>query len=1025
MKLADVSIKRPVFATVMIAVLVVFGVFAYPRVGVDLFPDVEFPVVVVTAVYPGADPETVESRVVDKLEEAVSTVNGIKVLRSTSMESVGQVVIQFELERKADQAVQDVRDKVSIAVRDLPKDLDPPVVQRFDTNAAPIFSLALSGKLSPRELYKVADDTIKARLQTINGVGGVDILGGRQREFEVWIDPNRLESYSLAVGDVMQALGAQNVEIPGGRLDIGKTEMSVRTKGQVHSKKELEDIIIVSAGGAPVRIGDVARVEDGIEEERSYSAYNGNSAIALIVRKQSGSNTVQVAKAVRKAVDELRPKLPRGASLAIPTDNATFIENSINDVQFDLIYGGILAILIILFFLHDWRATLISALALPVSVIATFAFVQAMGFTFNMMTMLALSLSIGILIDDAIVVIENIYRHLEEGAPPLRAAAEGTGEIGLAVLATTASILAVFVPVATMQGIIGRFFKQFGATVAFAVAVSLFVAFTLTPTASARMLKAHAGQKGRLSRGIERFLDAIEAGYKKLLAWALGHRAATIGIAVLAFAGSLVLAKFVPTEFMATEDRGQFSVKLELPTGTALAVTERYADEVALDLRKVPGVTATFVTVGGSGTQSEVTRADIQVNMVPKRHRMFSQAQAVDYVRKRYATRTDALFAVEPLQMIGGGSGFRSSVIQYNLRGSDYGQLNQSAQELTRALKKAGGYVDLDTSYRGGKPEVAVDIDRDRAADLGVPIASIAMTIRMLIAGDKATELTADGDRFDVRLKLDEAYRQRPEDLLNLKVRSSSGQLVSLANVVSIAPGAGPSKIDRQNRQRQITLFANLDGKTLGQAIDEVNGIAAKTLPAAIVRDWAGMGDVMKESFGYMFSSLLLAVIIVYLVLAAQFESFVHPLTIMLSLPLSLVGALGALAITRQPLGIMSMIGVIMLMGLVTKNAILLVDYTNTLRNKGLSKTEALMAAGPVRLRPILMTTAAMIFGMIPVATGMSEGGEMRAPMAITVIGGLITSTFLTLVVVPVAYSLLDSVARKGEEQKRKHALAL
>jgi hydrophobic/amphiphilic exporter-1 (mainly G- bacteria), HAE1 family len=1008
MKLADLSIRRPVFATVMIAVLVVFGVFAYPRVGIDMFPEIEFPIVTVTAVYPGADPATVESRVVDKLEEAVSTVNGIKTLRSTSMENVGMVVIQFELEIKADKAVQDVRDKVATVLNELPEDLDPPIVQRIDMGAAPIMSIAVAAPMALRDLTKLADDVIKQQIQTINGVGGVDILGGQNREFQVWIDPGKLESYSLAVGDVMQALASQNVEIPGGRLDVGARELSVRTLGQVHDKKQLEDIIITAGAGAPVRIGDVARVEDGVEEKRSYSSLNGKSALAMTVKKQSGSNTVEVAAAIKNTVKRLQAQLPNGTTLSIPTDNSSFIRDAIHDVEVDLVYGGLLAVLIVFFFLHDWRATLISAIALPVSVIATFAFIKAMGFTFNMLTMMGLSLSIGILIDDAIVVIENIHRHLEMKKPPMQAAREATAEIGLAVLATTASILAVFVPVATMRGMIGRFFVQFGMTVAFAVSVSLFVAFTLTPMLSSRMLKIHSGKKSAVGRGIERFLGKIDFVYRKLLAGALAHPVITMGVAALALAGAVVLGATVPTEFMATEDRGQFSVKVELPTGTALGVTEKYAEELSTDLRKIPGVVATFVTVGG-GTMGEVNRAEIQVNLVPKKERAFGQDRMMDFVRERYAKRTNAMFAVEPVQMIGGGgSAFRSAMVQFNIRGNDYTKLDQAAREIGDVLKKSSGYVDLDTSYRGGKPEVSIDIDRDRAADLGVPMAQIAMTIRSLIAGQKATEITTDGDRYDVRLKLDESFRQNPADLLSLKVRSTTGQLVALSNVVDIAPSSGPGKIDRQARQRQVTLYANLSGKTLGEAVTEINQIAKQKLPSQFVSDWAGMGDIMKESFANLLSSLLLAVVIVYLVLAAQFESFVHPLTIMLSLPLSLVGALGGLALARAPLGIMSMIGVILLMGLVTKNAILLVDYTNTLRKNGMSRAEALLAAGPVRLRPILMTTAAMVFGMVPVAFGVSEGGEMRAPMAITVIGGLITSTLLTLVVIPVAYSLLD-----------------
>jgi HAE1 family hydrophobic/amphiphilic exporter-1 len=1015
MKLADVSIKRPVFATVMVGVLAVFGVWAYPRIPIDLYPEVEFPIVTVTAVYPGADPETIESRVVDKLEEAISTVNGIKVMRSTSMENVGLVFVQFELERKADQAVQDVRDKVSSALKNLPKDLEPPIVERVDINAAPIMALALAGPMEKRDLTALAKDVVKQQLQALNGVGGVDIIGGQEREFHVWIDPQRLESYGLAVGDVAQAMVAQNVEIPGGRLDVGKNELSIKTRGQVFSAVELGNIIITAAAGAPVRIADVARVEDGAEEHRSYATLNGKSSVTLLVRKQSGANTVDVSHKVRQALDKLRPRLPQDVTIAIPNNSAVFTENMINDVKFDLVYGAVLAILIIMFFLHDWRATLISALALPVSVIATFAFIQAMGFTLNLMTMLALSLSIGILIDDAIVVIENIHRHLEMGKPPMRAAAEATGEIGLAVMATTASILAVFVPVATMKGIIGRFFVQFGLTVAFAVTVSLFVAFTLTPMMSSRFLRTHTG-KGPVGRAIERFLDAIEGAYRAVLGAALRQRALTILVAVAVFAASIFLVFVVPKEFMPTEDRSMFLVKIELPTGSALAVNESFSESIATKIRSIKGVKDTLVTIGGT-SQSEINRSEIQVNLVPKKARAFTQLQLMDYVRKEFpgwTPRQDINFAVEPLQMIGGGnSAFRSSILQFNVRGRDYAEISKTTDELMAWMKSQPGFVDVDVSYRGGKPEVAINIDRDRAADLGIPVAAIASTVRSLMANDKVTEITADGQRWDVRLKLDEAFRQKAADLLAFKIRSTTGQLVSMSNLVSINDGVGPAKIDRQNRQRQITVYANLNGKALGQAVTETEAAAKSKVPATMTTDWAGMGDIMRESFGYLFGALILAVIIVYLVLAAQFESFLHPFTIMLSLPLSMVGALGAIALAHQPINIMTMIGIILLMGLVTKNAILLVDYTNTLRRQGKNRREALLAAGPVRLRPILMTTGAMIFGMMPVAAGLSEGGEMRAPMAIAVIGGLITSTMLTLVVIPVAYDIIDAIAER------------
>ena len=1024
MKLADISIKRPVFATVMVSVLVVFGVWGYRQLSLDMFPDVEFPICTVTATYPGADPETIESRVIDKLEEAISGVNGIKTLRSTSMENVGLVFVQFELERKADQAVQDVRDKVSAALKDLPKDLEPPLVERLDIGAAPVLAIALASNLEKRDLTDIAKNTIKQRLQAINGVGGVDIIGGQEREFHLWIDPHRLDSFGLAPGDVAQAVASQNVEIPGGRLDTNALELSIKTRGQVHTAEELGDIIITAAAGAPVRIRDVARVEDGAQERRSYATFSGKSSVTLVVKKQSGSNTVDVAHKVKKVLDKLRPQFPN-ISMTVASDNSVFTEHAIDDVKFDLLFGAALAILIIMFFLHDWRATLISATALPASVISTFAFIYFMGYTLNMMTMLALSLSIGILIDDAIVVIENIHRHLEMGKSPLKAAADATAEIGLAVMATTASILAVFVPVATMKGIIGRFFVQFGLTVAFAVAVSLFVAFTLTPMLSSRFLRPHSG-KGPVGKAIESFLDAIEHAYSKLLGTALHHRVLTVLAALAVFIVSIFLAAVVPKEFMPVEDRSQYMVKLEMPTGSSLSATETMAEQVATKLRGVPGVQDTLVTIGGSAL-SEINRADVQVNLVGKKKRDFSQARMIQYTRDQlpgWLGRNDVSFAVEPFNMTGASSGaIRNSMIQFNVRGKDYADISKATDQIIKSLQaeevivkgdKKNGYVDIDTSYRGGKPEIGINIDRDRAADLGVPMAVIAMTMRSLMADDNVSEMTAEGERYDVRMKLDEKFRQKAQDLLALKVRSTTGQLVDLSNVVSVLNESGPAKIERQNRQRQITIFANLNGIALGTATQQIEGIAKKAVPSSMTTDWAGQADIMRESMGYLLQALLLAVIIVYLVLAAQFESFLHPFTIMLSLPLSMVGALGAIYLAHSMINIMTIIGIILLMGLVTKNAILLVDYTNTLRHKGISRKEALLKAGAVRLRPILMTTGAMIFGMAPVALGISEGGELRAPMAIAVIGGLVTSTLLTLVVVPVAYTIIDAIAERA-----------
>ncbi len=1024
MRLADISIRRPVFAAVLIGALMVLGLFSYPRVGVDLFPDVEFPIVTVTVTYPGADPASMESKVADPVEEAVNTMAGIKTLRSVNLESVTQVFVQFDLETQVDQAAQDIRDRVSSILPQLPDGIDPPKVQKFDVGAAPIMSVAVSGKLPPRDLTKLADDVVKERIQRIRGVGSVELIGGREREIHILVRPGDLAGFGLTVEDVANALRAQNLDMPAGRFEEGSRELTVKVEGEVDDVAQIQEIVIPGPPMPPgasdgravattlVRIRQVADVVDGTEEARSWSSMDGASAVALVVRKQSGSNTVAVAQQVRAELEKLRPDVARaGGALSVPADWSTYIEHSINDVKFDLLFGGVLAVLIILFFLHDVRATLISAVAIPSSVVATFWFVEVMGFTFNNMTMLALSLSIGILIDDAIVVIENIYRHLSTGKRAREAASDATSEIGLAVIATTACIVAVFLPVAFMKGIVGRFFFQFGLTVSFAVAVSALVSFTVTPMLASRILREHSGRPALIFRPFAWFLDHVDRVYRAILGWSLRHRAVTLVLAAFSLVAAVVLVSRVQSEFIPPEDRSEFQVNLELPVGSSLELTRKFTEAVAGDLRAhAAGVAHTFVTVGG-GDQGQVHQAQINIQMSPRAERSFHQMEAMAWLHERYKDVENVTFSVVPINAVSGG-GFRNQLVQFNVRGPDLDKLAEVTRNLVAELKKIPGFVDLDTTHRTGRPEVTIQVDRERAGDLGVPIAAIATTLRHLIAGDKVSELKEGLDIYDVTMELPERQKAGIESLSNLKVRSQSGQLVDMSNVVRVQPESGPAAIERQARQRQITVLANLEQSLmpLGQATQEVLKASTKVVPASLTSDFAGMAEVMAESFQYMGLALMLAVVFVYMLLAAQFNSFVHPFTIMLSLPLSVVGAFGALYISGFTLNIFSMIGVIMLMGLVTKNAILLVDYTNTLRERGLPLREALLEAGPVRLRPILMTTAAMVFGMLPVALALSEGGETRAPMAVTVIGGLLTSMLLTLVVVPVVYSLLAQV---------------
>jgi hydrophobic/amphiphilic exporter-1 (mainly G- bacteria), HAE1 family len=1018
MKLADVSIRRPVFAVMMIAALVVFGVIGYSRVGVDLFPNVEFPLVTITTIYPGADPEAVETKVSQKLEDAVAGISGIKALRSYSMENVSQVVLQFQLEKNGEEAAQAVRDKVSGVLRQLPKEVEQPVIDKIDIGAMPIMSIVLSGRQPVRQMTDLADKVVKDRLQKIIGVGDVEIVGGRKREIQVWVDADQLQSHNMAVQDVFSALGAQNVEVPGGRFRQGQNELVVKTKGEVHSAAAIADLIVpIPTMGAPIRVRDVARVVDSTEEPRSYSSLNGKAAVSLTIKKQSGTNATEVARSVKKELGTLRAEMQkRGADLTVVADMSTFIESSVRDVEFDLVFGAFLAVAVILLFLRNARTTLISAVAIPTSVVATFAFIYFMKFTLNWLTLLALSISIGILIDDAIVVLENIYRHMEEGKSRMEAARFATDEIGLAVIATTSTIVAVFVPVAFMKGMIGRIFYEFGVTVSVAVLISLFVSFTLTPMLSSRFIKIPERQ-WVVFRAIERFLKRIDSGYRSLLETALRHRVAVVIFAGLTLVAAAGLGRFVKKEFVPPFDRSEFYVDLELPAGKSLDATRRVAELVATDVRKVQGVLQAFVTVGG-GVEQRVNTARLYVKLVPVHERRYRQLDAMEHVRKVMGNRRGVILSVEEVPIFA-ASGVRSLPIQYNLRGGKgLQELAQVGEKMAAEMKKVRGLADVDSSYRGGKPELTILVDRERAASLGVPVASIAMTVRALMGGDKATQMRDAGDMHDVRVRLQAEDRLKPEDLVRLKVRSSFGVLVELSNLVKVSRGTGPTQIDRQARQQQVTLLASLQDKPMGEAMDQINAIAARVVPPGVTADYSGMAEVMGESFAELGLALFLAIVMVYMILASQFDSFIHPFTIMLSLPLSLVGALGGLLIGRSALSIFGMLGIIMLMGLVTKNAILLVDYTTTLRRRGMPRHEALLQAGPVRLRPILMTTAAMVFGMLPVALGLGEGAEVRAPMAVCVIGGLLTSTLLTLVVVPVVYTILDDLAAKLTGQK-------
>lgn len=1014
MWLADTSIRRPVFATMVILGLVILGVVSYPRIGVDLFPKVEFPIVNISTTLKGASPEVVDIDLTDKVEEAVNTINGVKTITSTSTEGRSTVIVEFNLERDIDLAVQDVREKIAAIRNRLPEDIDEPVIEKVDPDANPVIWIALTGERSIRELSTYADEILKEQLQRINGVGAIRIAGLRLRQVRVWLDRDKLSAYRISAHDVLIALQRENIELPGGRIEGEFKEYLIKVKGEFTNVQEFNDLIVGFYNGTAIRLKDVGRAEDGMAEKRSVTRFNRVPSIGLGIQKQSGTNTLEVTDRIKKEIENIRKSLPAGMKLEISFDQSHFIKRSIEEVQFHLLYGGFFASIAVLLFLRSIRVTIISAIAIPTSIISTFAIMNVFGFTFNNMTMLGLSLSVGILIDDAIIVIENIQRHIEKGMGIKEAASFATSEIGLAVMATTLAIVVIFLPVAFMKGIIGMFFFQFALTVVFAILVSLFVSFTLTPMLSSKFLKEHTSSHTstsvfkHLSDWLEKQYKKVEESYRRLLSIAIEHRAIVIVSAVIIFILSLYITKFLGKEFLPSEDQSRFVARLEAPKDYSIDQIEgmfKKAEEIVL---ATPEIMTIFY---GQGTFGEVHKGTMFIGLKPKSERTRSQQEIMADMRKQFRQIPGLKGTAEDVSLVGGGQ--RMVPIQYSIRGRNLEELNGYSKQIVSEFSKLSGIVDVDTSLEAGKSEVKVYIDRNKAADLGVDIATVAETINFLIGGE--VDITrfkdeARGRRYDVKMRLNPENRKDPDDIGRLFVRSKDGRMIELSNIVEIKEGGGPSVINRVDRQRAITLFANLEGKPLGQAKEELDNIAVKILPPDYTGSHKGMADMMGESFGYLMFALILGVILAYMVLASQFESFIHPITVLLSMPFSFIGAFAALLITGMTLNIFSFIGLILLMGLVKKNAILLVDYTNTLRAKGMERKEAILTAGPVRLRPILMTTFAMVFGMMPIALGIGEGSETRAPMAIATIGGLLTSLFLTLVVIPVVYDVFDDL---------------
>jgi HAE1 family hydrophobic/amphiphilic exporter-1 len=1008
MLISDTAIRRPVTTLIAMAAMILFGWIAFRDMGLDLFPEVDFPYVTVTTTLVGASPEVIDMDVTDVLEEQIATIEGIKSIRSQSYEGLSRIFVEFDLDKDVDVAAQEVRAKVNLAERDLPDDVDKPIVDKLDVAAQAIMWVAVSSRGEYARLAHYADKVAKESLQAIRGVGMVQTGGLREREIRVWLDPEKLEGRGLTPQDVVRAIKLKHVELPGGRVERLDKEYSVKIEGEYSSAEELESLVLASRDGAVTRLRDVAKVIDGMEDLRTVARFNGVPTIGLGIRKQSGTNTVEVARRVKAELREMQKTVPEGIHLEIAFDSSEFIEASMKGVQTDIVFGVLLTFLIMFLFLRNVRITIISVVAIPISLIGGFVVMYALHFTINNMSMMAMSLAVGMVIDDAIVVLENIFRHVEEGASPTQAAGAGTSEVGLAVIAATSSIAAVFIPVAFMKGIVGRFFYQFGLTVAVTIAISALVSLTLTPMLCARLLK-HEEKHHPLYNLLERGFQSLDATYRRVLGWVTRHRGITVLIAIAAFAAGMALTPFIGREFSTQDDEARFMLRFEMPTGTSIYETEERLREIEQIVFSQPQVTHGFSAIGmGAG---EVNKGLMVVHLKPRHEREIHQSEFMRRLRGLLAVHKDMTSSVEYMSIFGGGE--RHADLQYIIQGPEVAALAQVSDRIVSTLKGLGGFVDVDTDLRITKPEVKVRIDRGLADDLGVDVRSISQDIYTLFGGVDAGKYKEGGERYDIRVRAIPTARDKPEDLYRVAVRSLDGTLVKSPNLMTIELGQGPNVVNRHNRRRAVTIYTNLEDKPMGQALAEIEKTTREILPRDGKWDRATTGrtQAFQETFVYMRYAMIVAILIIYMVLAAQFESFIHPLTVMLSLPLCVVGVFGLLLLTGNTLNITSYIGIIMLMGIVTKNAILLVDYTNTLRSRGLQKVEAILRAGPTRLRPILMTAGSTVIAVLPVALGMSEGGESRAPMAIAVIGGMLTSTFLTLLVIPVVYLLLDDFA--------------
>lgn len=1020
MSITSLAVKKPVFAWMLMAATVVFGIVAISRIGISQFPDVDHPTISVSVTWEGAAPEVMENDVVVPLEEAVIQVEGVKSIMSSSRQGSASITLELDLARNVDLALQDVQTKVSQARRRLPNDLDQPTISKSNPEDNPIMWVGLSGPFPRRVLADYARYRLQERLQTIPGVGEIMMGGYLERNVRIWLDAAKLDAHSLTVTDVMAALRREHIELPAGRLETEGREVNVRVLGEALDLEAMRNIVVRNTGGSPIYLTDVALVEDGFEDIRRIARRDGVPAQGIGIKKQRGANAVAVARAIRTELDEIRKTLPEGMDLGINFDGTKFIEESVAEIQFELILSVILTALICWVFLGSWSSTINVVLAIPMSLLGTIATVYFLGFTLNTFTLLALALAVGIVVDDAIMILENIFRHAEDGKDRVRASLEGTNEIKFAAFAATLAVVAIFIPVVFMKGVIGKFFLQFGVTLCVAVMLSYLEAITLAPARTSQLLKTSREGRSRIGAAVDVLFTRLSNFYARLLTRGLHRAHLVLASATVVFLVSMVVFYFLPSEFVPSQDQSRLMLRLQTAVGSDITETDKLFQKAEAYVNNSPFVERAFAVVGGFGGGA-VNTGVMFITMVPPDKRPITQAEFAGMLRKELNAIPGLRAIVQDLSQ----SGFtaqRGFPVEFSVRGSEWETLVLLSQDMMKRLNESGTVVDLDTDYQLGMPELKVVPDRARAADIGVSIEDVATALNAQVGGIRVGKFSDGGRRLDVRMRLLASQRSRPEDVSRLRVRSRSGELVPLSSLVTTEEHPALQAITRRDRERAITVFANVaPGHSQDEALKVVEQIS-QGMPVGYRAVLGGASVAFRESMDSLLFALFLGIIVAYMVLASQFNSYLHPATVLTILPLSVAGAAFALLLAGKSLNIFSMIGLLLLMGIVKKNSIILVDYANQMREQGMNALDAMLRAGPIRLRPILMTASATLMAAIPPALGLGSGSEIRTPMAIAIIGGLVVSTMLSLLVVPAFYVVADgwAVKLKARIGKRK-----